>query len=435
MKKIAKFAKYALAALAISAQAAAFSYAEEKNQNPADAQLEEFVSEAAHMKLQQEFDRKAIEMAMEKRKRLKGLMDKLRDKYPATVDALETKVLGVRIIQYIAAFIVLFATFIIVKYIFGILFSKLIKFSGNRGSKTFTKVFIFKIRNLVNVMAWTIGIYSALEFVVRYREAMPVIRRAGGIVFLCAMFWLISILLDSIFSVAATKLKNKSAANLIAFINRLLKILLIIIAALTVMTHCGLNVSALIASLGIGGVALAFAAQDTIANFFGSVSIILDRPFIVGDWIKSSSCEGNVEAIGFRSTRVRTFDKTLVTIPNSTLAKENIENFSMMPARRVVQKLGFTYDSAPETIEAFLPQLCDTVSKIEGVAAEQGVRAEFTDFADSSLDITLIYYTQKIDYGFFASTKKSVNLEIMKLARKNGLSFAFPSTSLYIEKK
>jgi len=432
MKKIAKFAKYALAAVVISTQAA-FSYAEEKTS--ADAQPEGFVRDEAYQKLQQELDRKAIEKALEKRKRLKGLMDKLRDNYPATVDALETKVLGVRIIQYIAAIFVLLVTLFVVKYIIGVLFAKLIKFSGNKGSKTFTKVFIFKIRNLVNVMAWTIGIYSALEFVVRYREAMPVIRRAGGIVFLCAMFWLITILLDSIFSVAGSKLKNRAAANLVAFINRLLKILLIIIAALTVMTHCGLNVSALIASLGIGGVALAFAAQDTIANFFGSVSIILDRPFIVGDWIKTSLCEGYVEAIGFRSTRVRTFDKTLVTIPNSTLAKENIENFSMMPARRVVQKLGFTYDSAPETIEAFLPQLCDTVSKVEGVAAEQGVRAEFTDFADSALEITLIYYTQRIDYGFFASTKKSVNLEIMKLARKNGLSFAFPSTSVYIEKK
>ena len=240
---------------------------------------------------------------------------------------------------------------------------------------------------------------------------------------------------DSLFGSIEAKLRRKSSgetASLLSFINRVIKIAVITIAILSALAHCGINVSTIVASLGIGGMALAFASQDTIANFFGSVSIILDRPFIVGDWVKTNSCEGTVEAIGFRSTRIRTFSKTLVTIPNSTLAKESVENFTKMPQRKVSQIVGLTYATSSAQLQKFLEDLRRIIPQVEGVV-EDSLTVEFSDFGASSLDVSVIYYSKQIDYSYFSATKRRVNFAIMDIVAENGLSFAFPSMSLYLE--
>ena len=131
---------------------------------------------------------------------------------------------------------------------------------------------------------------------------------------------------------------------------------------------------------------------------------------------------------------MRTFNKTVVTIPNSIMAKETIENFSKMPVRKVSQTLGFTYDSTPEQLDAVLPVFRERIGEIEGVSAKEGIVAEFVEFGASSLDVQIVYYTRQIDYAFFIATKRRVNLEIMRIAQENGLSFAFPSVSVYTEK-
>lgn len=233
---------------------------------------------------------------------------------------------------------------------------------------------------------------------------------------------------------ASRKMRNKSSSaySLMEFLRKVTKCVIVIIALLSILDNLGANVNAIMASLGIGGMALAFASQDTIANFFGSVSIIIDRPFNVGDWIKAQSFEGNVELIGFRSTRIRTFEKTLVTIPNSILAKESIENFTRMQRRKVIQTIGITYDSTPEQIEAVLPQLREALNNIENIAKGDS-RVDFWDFGASSIDIRVIYYTTSLDYDKFLKTKRQTNLAIMRTIYANGLSFAFPSTSVYVE--
>ncbi|MBO7521123.1 MAG: mechanosensitive ion channel family protein [Opitutales bacterium] len=323
------------------------------------------------------------------------------------------------------------------KYVLNALFGKIAKFFSRKNAEGFASEFVRKIRAPINMFAWVLGIYFALIFLIENEGAITAASRAIGILFWCAVFWAVVVLIDALFHASSQKLKKKSAnstANLMEFLRRVVKFFVVVIAALSVLTNCGVNVNTIIASLGIGGMALAFASQDTIANFFGSVSIILDRPFIVGDWVKTSSCEGNVEAIGFRSTRIRTFSNTLVTIPNSILAKDSVENLSKMGARKVVQTLGFTYSSAPEQIEDFLPKLRELVLNIEGVDKRNGVRAEFLDFGASSLNVALVFYTKKIDYASHTETRTRANLAIMRLAKDCGLSFAFPSTSVYIEK-
>ena len=278
------------------------------------------------------------------------------------------------------------------------------------------------------------GLYLAAMVIVTQKGSLIILNRAAAVAFWATVFWLILNTFDVFFAFAETKLGKKSiaAASLINFLRKVVKTIVIVIALLSILDNMGANVNAILASLGIGGMALAFASQDTIANFFGSVSIIIDRPFIVGDWIKTLSYEGNVEVIGFRSTRVRTFDKTLVTIPNSILAKESVENFSRMPTRRVVDVIGLTYSTTAKQLEDIIPEIRTTILSVEGVDPFS-VSARFDSFGASSLNIKIIYYTKKINYDFHTDVKSKVNFAIMKLIADRGLSFAFPSTSVYVE--
>ncbi|MBR4598125.1 MAG: mechanosensitive ion channel family protein [Opitutales bacterium] len=401
------------------------------------AQAKALTPDEKHQHIQTKIDQNAIDNAQSFKSSLAGAMKFIEDKSPSTAKFLKAEVFGITLAQCIASILILLATFLIVKYVLNVMFGKIAKFFSRKNSESFASEFVRKIRTPIKMFAWVLGIYFALVFIFESESAIKTASRAIGILFWCAVFWAIIVVIDAFFYASSQKLKKKSAnstVNLMEFLRRVVKFFVAAIAVLSVLTNCGVNVNTIVASLGIGGMALAFASQDTIANFFGSVSIILDRPFIVGDWVKTSSCEGNIEAIGFRSTRIRTFANTVVTIPNSILAKDSVENLSKMGARKVTQTLGFTYSSAPEQIEEFLPKLRELILNLEGVDKRNGVRAEFLEFDNSSLNIILVFYTKKIDFASFADTRTRANLAIMRLAKDCGLSFAFPSTSVYIEK-
>ncbi len=385
---------------------------------------------------QRKMDMAAIENAKNIRTQLRDIMIEIYDFSPSTAKFLAQKYFGIRVVQYIASLLILLTTLIVVKYLMSFFFSRISNLSRRDGKNSFASDFILSIQRPVNMFAWVIGIYFALAFLIKDAMTVAIVSRAVGVLFWCAVFWAILIVSDALFSAAGKRLQRKSAnttANLVEFLRRVTKCFITVIAILSILTNCGVNVNTIIASLGIGGMALAFASQDTIANFFGSVSIIIDRPFIVGDWVKTAQCEGHIETIGFRSTRIRTFSKTIVTIPNSILAKDSVENFSKMPVRKVLQTIGITYSTTADQIEKLLPEICKTISEIEGVAFGHGVSAEFTEFSASSLDISIVYYTRQIDYNNFVATKCRVNLAIMRLIAAHNLSFAFPSTSIYIE--
>ncbi len=390
--------------------------------------------ELKHKEIQDLIDAKAIENASAARSKLERILNAVRKVSPATADALQIEILSIKVIQYLASFVILLFTFVIVKYCLNLAFNLLLKVSSLRG-RGFLRDFIKQFRRPVNTVSWGIGIYASLVFLIQDEASVALLSRATGIVFFVGIFWGIIIVSDALFFATSKKMQLHSAAtaNMLSFLRRVLKFFIVLIAILFVLTNCGVNVNTIVASLGIGGMALAFASQDTIANFFGSVSIILDRPFIVGERIKANSGEGTVEAIGFRSTKIRTYSKTIISVPNSILAKEPIENFSKMPARRVSQTLGLTYSTTSEQMEKVLKQLREVIEKTEGVSVESGITVEFYDFAASSLDIIVTYYTEKIDYATYTAVRRNVNLAMMNVVAENGLSFAFPSTSVYIE--
>ncbi len=232
------------------------------------------------------------------------------------------------------------------------------------------------------------------------------------------------------------KLTSKTESTLddqlVPVIRKALKATIGVLGFVWVVEWLGGNISSLLAGLGIGGLAVALALQDTLANFFGSVFIFLDRPFVIGDWVKIEDVEGVVEEIGFRSTRIRTLPKTLVSIPNKKVADSTINNMTRMPQRRVKHTVGLTYETTADQMEQAVAAIREICEKDPGVH-DEGIIVRFTEFGASSLDILVCYFTTAIPTAEHLETSERVNLAIMRAVADLGLEIAFPTQTVYFE--
>ncbi len=244
---------------------------------------------------------------------------------------------------------------------------------------------------------------------------------------------LVNSLLDTYWTTLSAKPKNGQTGNdkMAPMIRRTILIVVWIIGIVTALTNVGVNISALLGTLGIGGIAFALAAQDTIKNIFGAFTILTDKPFRIGDTIRMDSFEGTIIDIGLRSTKMRDYDKRIVTFPNFRIADASVINVSAEPMRRVVMKIGLTYDTTAEKMAEGMNILKEMPRKVEHVSAKD-LRVNFSDFTDSALVVTFVYSIEK--KGDIASTQSNVNMKILESFNNAGLSFAFPSQTLYIEK-
>jgi len=247
------------------------------------------------------------------------------------------------------------------------------------------------------------------------------------------LFNLVS-LLDVYLAQWVTRTESMLDDNLLPFVRKSLRAFIIFIAVLMTIQNLGYSISGLLASLGIGGLAVALAAKDTLSNIFGSLMIILDRPFHIGDWIKAGDLEGTVEEVGFRSTKIRTFAKTLISVPNSTLTNMAIDNFSRMPRRRIKLTVGVTYEATPQ-------QMRDAVAGIRALLRnhpaidQEFFLVNFTDFGASSLDIMVYCFTTTTVWGEYLAAREELCLQIMELLEGMGLEIAFPTRTLYVKGK
>ncbi|MDP6380687.1 MAG: mechanosensitive ion channel family protein, partial [Phycisphaerae bacterium] len=245
------------------------------------------------------------------------------------------------------------------------------------------------------------------------------------------LFRLVDVLMVYLLDLAG-RTESKLDDQLVPLVRKALKVSIGVIGFVWIVQMLGYSVSALLAGLGIGGLAVALALQDTLSNFFGSIVLFVDRPFRIGDWVKISDVEGTVEQIGFRSTRVRTWPKTLVTIPNKQVANSTVDNCSQMPKRRVMITVGVTYETKANQMEAAVAAIRQILESDGGVDQEFIV-VRFTDFGASSLDILVYYFTKDIPLPDHLAVKERVNLAIMRAIEKLDLSIAFPTRTVYLE--
>lgn len=235
-----------------------------------------------------------------------------------------------------------------------------------------------------------------------------------------------------VFAYKASLTESKTDDQLVPFMRELTKILTIIIAVFVILGAVfNLNVATIIAGLGIGGLAIALAAQDTLQNLLGSFTIFADKPFVVGDLVHVAGYDAVVEKVGFRSTVVRTLDKTLVIIPNKKMIDSPLENLTLRNLRRVKFNVGVLYGTPAETIQKIVKEIKVYLDDHKETSMD-GLVA-FDSFGDSSLNIVILYYIEIVDYAIYMAIKEEINYKVMEIVLKNGADFAFPSRTIYHE--
>jgi MscS family membrane protein len=218
--------------------------------------------------------------------------------------------------------------------------------------------------------------------------------------------------------------------QLFPIVSKSLKLFVAVVAALVTLDNLGVNITGLIASLGIGGLAVALAAQDTLANLFGGVSIFLDKPFKIGDRITLDGVDGPVETIGLRSTRVRNLDGHLITIPNKTMGNATITNIAARPNIKTVMNIGVTYDTPVEKVKLAL-KILEEVYKNHPKSFNCII--SFNKFESASLNILVVHWWNSTDFVEYLGGIQEMNLKLKERFDAEGINFAFPTQTLYVK--
>lgn len=206
---------------------------------------------------------------------------------------------------------------------------------------------------------------------------------------------------------------------------------LIITGVVMIVQNLGYSVASLLAGFGLGGAALAFASKDTVANFFGSIVIFVDRPFQIGDWIEVGDVEGTVETVGIRVTRIRTFSNAQLTIPNATFTTQAINNWSRMKKRRIKMTVGLTYDTSPDKMREAVGAIRNII-KNDDRLHQDFFLVNFFDFGPSSLDIFCYFFTRTTNWAEHMQVRQEFMLRVMEAMQGLKLDFAFPTTTVHM---
>ncbi|MDQ6984495.1 MAG: mechanosensitive ion channel family protein [Ghiorsea sp.] len=339
--------------------------------------------------------------------------------------------------QWLAAIGILFVTVVLRRYLIAFL-HRLTQTLTNKTQTTLDDTLLEAAEKPLSWLILLMGIWAAVMVIKPTSEVLPLLdiaERVGRMASIVLIAWFLWRLIDGLAVYASSQAKETDSSlddQLVPFISKTLKLFLVVTGILVVAQNMGYSISGLIASLGIGGIAVAMAAKDTIANLFGSVMLLIDRPFVVGDWIKTSKFEGVVEEIGFRSTRIRTFAQTLVNVPNSMLANMVVDNIDARSKRRIKMRIGITYATSTEKMQQAVTGIEHILKAHPGVDQDFSL-VKFDNFDDSALSIFLYYFSKDKNWTAYLQVRQEVNMQIMQLLESLELEFAFPSQSLYIE--
>ncbi len=243
--------------------------------------------------------------------------------------------------------------------------------------------------------------------------------------------WCITDLIGEVLMRKADQTQTKIDDVLVPLVRKTAKIFIVIFGLIYSASALSIPILPMLTSLGIGGLAFAFAAKDTIENFFGSVAVVLDRPFEVGDWVVIDDVEGTVEEVGFRSTRVRTFYNSEITVPNATLVRATVDNYGRRRYRRVKTHIGIQYDTPPDKIVAFTEGIRELI-RTHPYTRKDYFQVWLHEFAGSSLNILLYVFHETPDWATELRERERLFLDIIRLADQLGVQFAFPTQTIHL---
>jgi len=337
------------------------------------------------------------------------------------------------LVRYIACAAILLITIVLCRVILTIVFAFVRKLT----SKTETALddrMLKALEGPLTALILVVGVVTAIKALKLTPVADNMLGYFYTLAFSFVVFWFLlrvfNTILDHLHEKAVAR--KMSVAAFMPWIKKTLLAIFFIFGVLMIAQSLGADVKAFLAGLGIGGLAVALAAQDTLANIFGSVVVAVDQPFKVGETIQIGSTIGMVEDIGLRSTKIRRIDKALVIIPNKTVASENITNLARFTERRVEQVLGVTYSTTAEQMDELVGEIRRLILAEEEVDPTSLI-CYFRDFSASSLDIWIVFVVKDPDFHKHMQLRMRLNLAFIRAVEARGLSFAFPTQTVILD--
>lgn len=345
---------------------------------------------------------------------------------------LENELWGNTIENWGISILIILGAIIIVKLL-SLLGKKVIKPFVTGTDNHLDDVIFYSLEAPVKFAIILLGIWIAIHRLVYPDSFVKVVDNAYSILIVLDITWFFGRLFSSLLQVYWGKQSNGQANKMMPIIKRTILVIVWLIGIVMALSNVGVNISALLGTLGIGGIAFALAAQDTVKNVFGTFTILTDKPFSIGDTIRVDSYEGTVVDVGVRSTKIMNYDKRIITFPNYKITDTSIVNISSEPMRRVVLNLGLTYDTTSEKMKEALELLKSIPKIVENVSSNPSdIVAVFTEYSDSALVIMYIYFIEK--QGDILGVTSNMNMEILAAFNKAGLNLAFPTRTVYIQK-
>lgn len=274
-------------------------------------------------------------------------------------------------------------------------------------------------------------VLPALQMVKLNALVLTGLRIAETVFWIFVMLKLIKVILNFYHEHKAEE-RTKLDRQLAPILNQVLQGIIVVIGFLHILRLFGVNATTVLAGASIGGLAVAFGAQDSVKNLIGTMVIFLDKPFQLDDWIEFGGVEGSVERVGFRSTKIRGADTTLFQIPNSKISEADINNMGLRIFRRYTTEVGVRYDTPPELIDAFIEGIKKLIA-LHPSSKSQSYNVNFTSFGSSSLNIMINVYFKGLDWAQEQESRHILHMGIVRLAAALGVQFAFPSTTMMIE--
>lgn len=363
--------------------------------------------------------------------------------FPIETDDLEkvlppvffTDFLGAQLWQY-AGLLAYFAVSVLIYFLFNLIFGQIIiNLLSKTKLKSIASKYIQPMARPVSVLVVILsfdGALPLLQFPVEVNAFFGYIVKIAVPITVIAMLYQLIDMASGFFSKLADKTATTLDDSLIPLIRKTLKILVVIFGLIYILQNLSVNIVPLLAGVSIGGLAFALAAQDMIKNFFGSITIFTDKPFQPGDWIVAAGVEGTVEEVGVRSTRIRTFYDSLVSLPNGKLADAVIDNMGRRNYRRYTANIAMTYDTPPDLIDAFVEGLKAIVHNHPKTRKDY-YQIHMHNFGDSSLNVLFYIFFDAADWTEELEARHEVICEVIRLASEIGVRFAFPTNTIFVE--
>ena len=340
---------------------------------------------------------------------------------------------GNTVTHYVICALLLVVAILLRRFLTTIFFNQLKKIAAKTETTLDDKLFP-AMESPVAAFVMVTGIFAALKVLKLSETADHSIAAGSTVAFSLVIFWGLLRAFDAIID-HATEIAREKQLGIAAFMPWIKKSLIavfVVVGTLMTVQSLGYNVSTILQGLGIGGLAFALAAQDTIANLFGSIVVAIDQPFKVGETVRIGIHTGTVEDIGLRSTKIRLVDKSLVVIPNKMVSSEAVVNLSRFTQRRIEQVIGLTYDTTPDQLAAVVDEIRARLLA-DAEVDPTSVLVYFRDFNASSLDVWVVYVSRDPDAKKAHALKQRMNLAIMRAVAARELSFAYPTSVMHLD--